>query len=136
MCFNTCYPVELKPKIYFRKAECFFETGQKEDFDKCVAEIHRFLSITLVDDRGKYTYTYLLQTQKFILIYLHVLINVLDKHLDKLKQIKKAKIKCKTIEVHRDNSTDLPEFPEEENEDFAYASSKVKMGLVFEIKTI
>lgn len=53
LCFNTDYPLDLKPKIYLRKAECYFETGQKENFEKCLDEIGRFLMITLVDDRGK-----------------------------------------------------------------------------------
>ncbi|CAG9864473.1 unnamed protein product [Phyllotreta striolata] len=102
LCFNTYYPVDLKPKIYFRKADCFFETGQTENFEKCINEIQRFLSITLVHDR--------------------------DKHMEKLKQIKKAKIKNKAVEVQRDNFSDFPDFPEGENGNFAFASSKIKMS--------
>ncbi|XP_057661790.1 SET and MYND domain-containing protein 4-like isoform X1 [Diorhabda carinulata] len=102
LCFNTDYPVDLIPKIYFRKADCYYESGRKDDFDKCIEEIQRFLSITLVDDR--------------------------DKHLEKLEQIKKSKIKCNNVEVQRDNFNDLPEFSEGENSSFAYASSKIKMG--------
>uniref|UniRef100_A0A6P7GUW0 SET and MYND domain-containing protein 4-like n=1 Tax=Diabrotica virgifera virgifera TaxID=50390 RepID=A0A6P7GUW0_DIAVI len=101
LCFKTDYPVDLIPKIYFRKADCFVETGQKDDFDKCIGEIQKFLSITLVDDR--------------------------DKHFEKLEQMKKSKIKCKPAEVHRDNLNDLPEFSEGESTNFAYASAKIKM---------
>lgn len=53
ICFETDYPLDLKPKIYFRKADCYFESGQKENFDKCLDEIGGFLMMTLVDERGR-----------------------------------------------------------------------------------
>ncbi|KAJ8964737.1 hypothetical protein NQ314_004668 [Rhamnusium bicolor] len=51
LCFNTDYPMDLKPKIYFRKAECYFETGQKENLEKSVTETYKFLSSTNVVDK-------------------------------------------------------------------------------------
>lgn len=54
ICFKTDYPLDLKPKIYFRKADCYFESGQKENFEKCLDEIGQFLMMTFFDERGKY----------------------------------------------------------------------------------
>lgn len=41
--------------------------------------------------------------------------------------MKKSKVKMKTADLYRESSSDLPEFDEGENENFVYASSKIKM---------
>lgn len=102
--------MDLKPKIYFRKAECYFEAGQREHFAKCLDEIGQFLMISSVDDRG--------------LLFL-------DKHLEKLKQFESYKVKCKNLEFSKDVSNDIPIFEEAENEHFAYASAKIRMRYVY-----
>lgn len=101
LCFKTNYPKDLKPKIYLRKADCFFEVGQKENLDKCIQESLKFLHAEDLPDK--------------------------DKHVARLEQIKKSKVKMKAVEMYRENSSDLPEFDEGENQHFAYASSKIKM---------
>ncbi|KAJ8910841.1 hypothetical protein NQ315_015576 [Exocentrus adspersus] len=102
LCFTTDYPTDLKPKIYFRKAECYFETGQKDNLEKCLRETYDFLISNNIGDK--------------------------DKHIEKLEQIKRAKIKSKSVDFHRDTCSDLPEYAEGENSIFAYASSKIKMS--------
>ncbi|XP_030763066.1 SET and MYND domain-containing protein 4-like [Sitophilus oryzae] len=102
LCFKTNYPRDLKPKIYLRKAECYFEIGQKDDLDKCINEALEFLSTQNISEK--------------------------DKHISKLEQMKISKVKMKHSDFNRDNSNEFPEFNAGENECFAYASSKVKMS--------
>ncbi|VEN37449.1 unnamed protein product [Callosobruchus maculatus] len=100
LCLKADYPTALKPKIYFRKAECYLATSQKENFEKCIFEVADLLHNT---------HTYIDK----------------DKYIEKLNQIRKEKIKSKALD---ENLIELPTFSEGENENFAYASSKVKIS--------
>nr|CAI5865840.1 unnamed protein product [Callosobruchus analis] len=102
LCLKADYPTALKPKIYFRKAECFLAMSQKENFEKGILEITDLLCNALIDDK--------------------------DKYVEKLNHLRKVKIKSKVLDVQKENFIELPTFSDGENENFAFASSKVKIS--------
>ncbi|CAH1968869.1 unnamed protein product [Acanthoscelides obtectus] len=102
-CLKADYPNELKPKIHFRKAECYLASNQKEYFEKCVAEL---------DD----------------LLGTNAQIENKDKYVARLNNLKKGKMKNKIPEVSQEHPIELPTFSEGENINFAYASSKIRIS--------
>lgn len=54
LCLSMDYPIYLRPKVYFRKALCYLETGQEQNFEKWLIEISNFLSSSDVSDKSMY----------------------------------------------------------------------------------
>lgn len=103
LCFKTNYPKHLRPKIYLRKAECYCETGLKDELEKCMVEALQFLHIENVPDK--------------------------EKHILKMNKIKKMPLKGhNNWDGHKENLYELPEFDEGESDSFKSASSKLKMS--------
>lgn len=52
LCFKTNYPTDLKPKIYLRRTECYYELNQEESLNKCIQEVFNFLETENIVDKG------------------------------------------------------------------------------------
>ncbi|KAH1003901.1 SET and MYND domain-containing protein 4 isoform X1 [Dendroctonus ponderosae] len=103
LCFQSNYPKDLRPKVYIRKAECLYESGQQSNLEKCIREALKFLNGTKIVDKNK--------------------------HILKLNQLRGSTLKQNKVDMCRDNSiVDLPGFEDGENQTFAFASSKLKMS--------
>ncbi|XP_066256363.1 SET and MYND domain-containing protein 4-like [Euwallacea similis] len=102
LCFKSNYPKQLRPKVYMRKAECYIEMGQKDDLNKCIYEALKFLRNESIPDK--------------------------DKFISKLNELKASPLKMLNTDNSREKSYDIPALEEGENENFAYASSKIKMS--------
>ncbi|XP_019867309.1 SET and MYND domain-containing protein 4 [Aethina tumida] len=101
LCFKTNYPTDLKPKIYIRKAECYIYLGQKENLEQCISEMYNFISSANIPGKEKY--------------------------FSKIENFKKSK-NLPTTHVPSETSHELPKLTDGENENFAYASAKLKMS--------
>ncbi|XP_044254997.1 SET and MYND domain-containing protein 4-like [Tribolium madens] len=102
LCFKSNYPTDLKPKIYIRKAECYYELNEKESLNQCISEVFHFLETENVVEK--------------------------DKFIKRLNHIKKLKNTKPKIESGQECLHEIPVFPDGENQCLAYASTKVKMS--------
>ncbi|ENN79834.1 hypothetical protein YQE_03657, partial [Dendroctonus ponderosae] len=56
LCFQSNYPKDLRPKVYIRKAECLYESGQQSNLEKCIREALKFLNGTKIVDKSERKY--------------------------------------------------------------------------------
>ncbi|KAL1516683.1 hypothetical protein ABEB36_000563 [Hypothenemus hampei] len=104
LCFKTSYPKDLWPKIYLRKAECYWEMGLQENLDKCIQEALIYLNKENISEKEKYVV--------------------------KLNCMKKSTMKHKSccLENHRESSYDLPKLQDGENTHFINSSAKLRLS--------